>query len=106
MPSSATAPSASSGSTSTRSPGCGPASSTTARSFSSTDPGGYAVRKVLLIGFAGLALALAGCGGKTVINTKPMTDEEKRLSAEEDRKTADEESYGTAGKAKKGGKRP
>ena len=59
--------------------------------------------KSILFAFAGLALIVAGCGSKTVINTKPMTDEEKRLSAEEDRKTADEESYGTAGKAKKGG---
>jgi hypothetical protein len=52
---------------------------------------------------AGVSLA-AGCGSKTVINTAPMSDEAKRLSQEEDRKVADEESGGHAGKTKKGGR--
>ena len=66
--------------------------------------GGIAMRTVLLIaGSLGFALALAGCGSKTVINTAPMTDEQKQKVAAEDERVADEESGGHAGKAKKGG---
>lgn len=59
------------------------------------------MRKFVPIGLAALALALGGCGSKTVINTNPMTDEEKKKVAEEDKKVADEESQGTAGKPPK-----
>jgi hypothetical protein len=54
---------------------------------------------------AGLVLVGGGCGSKTVINTKPLTDEEKQKIAEEDQRVANEESGGHAGKAKKGVKR-
>lgn len=49
---------------------------------------------------AALALGLAGCGSKTVINTAPMTDEEKAKVKAEDQQTAEEESQGSISKKK------
>ena len=63
------------------------------------------MRKSLLLGFALLVLVLSGCGGSTTINTSPLTDDQKKQIAEEDKRIADEESGRTAGKSKKG-KRP
>ncbi len=56
------------------------------------------MRRLLLVGV--LAATVTGCGAQTTINTTPLTEEQKRQIAEEDRRVADEESYGTAGKAK------
>ena len=62
------------------------------------------MRNYFLGALAALVLGLVGCGAKTTINTTPMTDEEKAKVRAEDKQIADEESQGTAGKAKKGGK--
>lgn len=64
------------------------------------------MRRFLLILVAGPAIAMAGCGAKTTINTEPLTEEQKRQIAIDDKNIADEESQGSAGKsAKKGGKK-
>jgi hypothetical protein len=52
-----------------------------------------------LILAAGTVLA-AGCGSKTVINTAPLSDEQKAAIKAEDERVADEESGGTANKKK------
>lgn len=55
--------------------------------------------RAALVLVTGLAL---GCGADkgAIMPDRPMTDEEKQKVKEEDRKTAEEESGGTAGKAK------
>ena len=46
-------------------------------------------RRIILLA---LALASAGCGGgKTELNTTPLTDDQKQRIAEEDRRIAEEE---------------
>jgi hypothetical protein len=62
------------------------------------------MRKLVLAALAGSAVALTGCGSKTTIDTRRLTDEQKKQIAEEDRRVADEESQGTAGKQGKGKK--
>jgi hypothetical protein len=55
------------------------------------------MRKVILL--AGiLALAAAGCGNSTTLNTAPLTDEEKQKIKEEDRRIDDEERSGSGTK--------
>jgi hypothetical protein len=53
------------------------------------------------------ATASAGCSGcgTKPYDTRPYTDEEKQKIQEEDRRVTDEESHGTANKAKKPGGR-
>ena len=51
---------------------------------------------VLVVG----VLLTAGCGSGTVMNTAPMSEEQKQKVKSEDEKIADEESGGTAGKVK------
>ena len=62
------------------------------------------MRKWILGAIAGSAVVLGGCGAKTTIDTRPLTDEQKKQIAEDDRRVADEESHGTATKAGKGKK--
>lgn len=52
-----------------------------------------------------LFLASVGCGSKTVINTTPLTEEQKKQIMEDDKRVADEESQGSVGKASKKNKR-
>lgn len=42
-----------------------------------------------VVGFS--ALAAVGCGGGTVINTAPLSDEQKKAIKEEDQRVIDEE---------------
>lgn len=62
------------------------------------------MRKFLMIMIAAQSMFLIGCGAKTVINTTPLTEEQKKQIAEDDKNIADEESQGSVGKAKKGKK--
>jgi hypothetical protein len=57
------------------------------------------MRRAIVGTIAGLfVLAAVGCGGETVINTAPLTDEQKRASEEESQRVFEEEG-GKAGKA-------
>lgn len=58
------------------------------------------MRKLFAAVLFAAGLGVVGCGAKDVINTAPMTDEEKRKVKEEDQRIADEESQGSAAKAK------
>lgn len=58
------------------------------------------MRTFILGAVAGLAVALAGCGSKTTVDTRPLSDEQKKQVAEDDRRVADEEGGGTANKQK------
>lgn len=64
------------------------------------------MRKLIAAALLAAGLGLVGCGAKDVINTAPMTDEEKQKVKEEDQRIADEESQGSVAKAKaKGSKK-
>ncbi|MBP3956806.1 hypothetical protein J8F10_16150 [Gemmata sp. G18] len=65
------------------------------------------MRNYFLIALVVAVVGLGGCGAKTTINTTPLSDEQKKQVAEDDKRIADEESNGTAGKVppKKAGKR-
>ena len=63
------------------------------------------MRKMLMIMVLAQAMLTVGCGAKTTINTAPLTEEQKRQIAIDDKNIADEESQGSAGKASKKGKK-
>jgi hypothetical protein len=63
------------------------------------------MRKLVLIALVGLLCALAGCGGGSNTNLTPLSEEQKRKIAEEDKRIADEESQGSVNKPRKAGKR-
>ncbi|MCI0704947.1 MAG: hypothetical protein L0241_28130 [Planctomycetia bacterium] len=53
------------------------------------------MRKILPLGLSLLLAVAIGCGGnQTQLNTAPLTEEQKRQIAEEDKKIDDEESPG------------
>ena len=56
------------------------------------------------LGIAVVLVALAGCGDKK-FEPKELTDEQKQKVKAEDKEVADEESQGSAGKAKPAKKR-
>jgi hypothetical protein len=53
-----------------------------------------------LLSAAVLAAAAAGCGGEKKFEPRQFSEEEKQKIQAEDKAVADEESHGTAGKAK------
>lgn len=63
------------------------------------------MRPLTLIGLSALIFFALGCGGGTNTNLAPLTEEQKRMIAEEDKRIADEESQGSVGKPRKAGKR-
>jgi hypothetical protein len=52
----------------------------------------------VILALAGLALIVGGCGSSNK-TPGPLTEEQKRLIIEEDKRVADEESGGTAGQS-------
>ena len=56
------------------------------------------------LGIAAVLVAVAGCGDKK-FEPKELTDEQKQKVKAEDKQVADEESQGSAGKAKPAKKR-
>jgi hypothetical protein len=63
------------------------------------------MRNLILVALAAIVFAIVGCGGDSNKPLAPLSDEQKRKIAEEDKRVEDEESNGTAGKKKKAGKR-
>jgi hypothetical protein len=62
------------------------------------------MRNLILIALTAIVFTAVGCGGDSNKPLAPLSDEQKRKLAEEDKRVEDEESNGTAGK-KKAGKR-
>jgi len=50
------------------------------------------MKKIVLASFSCVFLASVGCGGKTGVDTKPFSDEQKAAIKAQDKKVEDEES--------------